>query len=640
MKIRRFLALSLLLSALAWGFSSPPVAAQGAWYAEYFANRDLAGAPTVTRYENTLRFDWGGGSPGVDIPADNFSARWTQDAWFEAGTYRFSYRSDDGLRIWVDDTLVVDNWRDGQATWFSSDHFIPRGTHRVRVEYYEHAGGAAVEVVWNRIGGGDSWRGDYYANADLAGSPLLTRYDPAIDFDWGYGSPNPAIPTDNFSARWTHTLGFSAGTYRFYASCDDGVRVYVDGVRVIDAWFNQKLPNTRTGDITLGSGQHTVVVEYFERGGQASAHVWWNLLGSFSGWEGRYYDNPDLRGGPALIRDDATINFDWGEGAPASWMPSDNFSAVWTRQVNFDPGYYRLYVQSDDGARVWLDGALVMDYWRPMNFEQHYLNWTYLEGLHSLKVEYYERAGNARIHFWWETGGEAPPAPGEDALPTGPWRGEYFDSRDLLGAAVMMRSDAAVDFNWGQGAPATGMPVDGFSVRWSRQLAVDPGLYLFYALADDGIRVYLDGRILIDEWHVSNGEEIYSADANLTGSHKLVIEYYEGVGEARVKFWWKPVAGSAPRSAACEGGPLRLDAWPVAKVCHAGGWTATIFVAGHGGDCLYTYGWEDQEKGGPTPGSMTFEVSSAGFGAIVGEASVTSAGQTQLVGLYIPSSCR
>lgn len=638
-RIFLILTLALLLSGVALGFTDLPVAAQGAWYAEYFSNRYLAGAPAVTRYESTLHFEWGGSSPSVNIPADNFSARWTRDEWFDAGTYRFSYRSDDGLRIWVDDTLVVDNWRDGQATWFSIDHFIPRGTHRVRVEYYEHEGGAAAQVVWDRIGGGNAWRAEYFNNTDLAGSPVLVRDDAAIDFDWGYGSPSPAVSTDNFSVRWTRTLGFNPGTYRFFASSDDGVRVYVDGVRVVDAWFNQKLPNTHSGDINLAGGLHTVVVEYFERGGEASAHAWWNLLGNFGGWQGRYYDNAELRGGPALIRDDANIDFDWGEGAPVSWMPADNFSVAWNRQVNFEPGYYRFYVQSDDGVRVWLDGALVMDYWRPMDYDWHYLNWTYLDGLHDLKVEYFERTGYARVRFWWQKRETAEPLPGTDASQRGPWRGEYFDHRDLLGAAVMMRSDEAVDFNWGLGSPALGMPADNFSIRWSRTLAVEPGLYILNALADDGIRVYLDGRLLLDEWHISSGEGIYSVDVNLTGSHQLVIEYFEASGQARVKVWWNRVGGSSAVSGACEGGPLRLDAWPVSQVCRAGGWTATIFVQGHGGDCLYTYAWEREVKGGPTPGSMTFDVSSTGLGAIVGEASVTSAGQTAEVGLHIPSSC-
>jgi hypothetical protein len=617
---------------------TPSAVAQGAWYGEYFANPHLAGGPVLTRYDDTLHFEWGLGSPGAGVPADNFSARWTREEWFEAGTYRFSYRSDDGIRIWVGDTLVVDDWRDRQAAWSFSDHVLPGGTHRVRVEYYERGGAATVQVGWERVSGGTLWRGEYFSNRTLSGSPALVRADPAIDFDWGDGSPDPALPPDNFSVRWSRTLGFEAGTYRFYSSTDDGVRVYVDGYRIIDAWHDQKLPNTHTGDMTLANGQHTILVEYYEHGGEASAHVWWNRLGAFGGWEGRYYDNAELRGGPALIRDDAEINFDWGEGAPASWMPSDNFSAVWTRQVSFSPGYYRLNVRSDDGIRVWLDDSLVMDYWRPLAYEWHYLDATYLQGPHRLKVEYFERTGEARVRFWWELIRTAPsvtPAPG---LP-GPWTGAYFNNTNLAGEPALVRGDAALDFNWGQGSPAPEIDRDFFSARWTGTFHFASGRYTFNTYSDDGVRLFIDDRLVIDSWRPMRGYR--STSLNLSeGAHTVRLEYFERTGVALVRLSWGPLGGTLPvegRPGVCAGGPLRLDAWPVATTCTAGGWKATIFVEGHGGDCRYTYAWERQVQGVPTSRSMTFDVFSAGYGtAIVGEASLTSAGQTVKVGLHIP----
>lgn len=536
--------ITIALAALSFDVLATSVRAQGAWYGEYFANRDLAGAPALTRYDDTLHFDWGNGSPGAGIPADNFSARWSRDEWFEAGTYRFSYRSDDGLRIWVGGTLVVDDWRDRQATWSFVDHVITRGTHRVRVEYYEHEGGALIQVGWERVSGGAGWRAEYFNTRDLSGPPVLTRYDPAVDFDWGYGSPGGAVPADNFSVRWMRSLGFTPGPYRFYASCDDGVRIYVDGNRVVDAWRDQKLPNTRWGDVTLTSGQHTVVVEYYEHGGEASAHVWWNRLGAFAGWEGRYYDNPELRGGPALIRDDAEINFDWGEGAPADWMPSDNFSVVWTRQVNFTAGTYRFNVRSDDGVRVWLDNALVMDYWQPQDYAWHYLDGTYLEGVHTLKVEYFERAGFARIRFWWErSGAPAPPAaPTPVPAPApglpGPWQGEYFNNRDLTGSPVLVRTDSAVDFNWRWDAPAPGVNRDHFSVRWSGTFPFEGGRYRFSTTSDDGVRLYVDGRLVIDSWRPMRGYRSATLDLS-AGTHTVRLEYFERTGVALVRLNWR-----------------------------------------------------------------------------------------------------
>ena len=72
------------------------------------------------------------------------------------------------------------------------------------------------------------WRGEYFANRNLSGAPALLRNDSKVDFNWGAGSPGSRIPIDNFSARWTRSLAFDAGDYRFYARSDDGVRLWLD----------------------------------------------------------------------------------------------------------------------------------------------------------------------------------------------------------------------------------------------------------------------------------------------------------------------------------------------------------------------------------------------------------------------------
>jgi hypothetical protein len=383
-----------------------PAEQQDGWWAEFFSNTSLSGSPILTRNDKGIDFDWGTGSPDAGVPADDFSVRWTRTEWFDSSTYRFHARSDDGFRLWVGDQLVIDAWEDRQAGWMTRDLYISQGTYQVRAEYYEHMGGARVTLGWERLTGGVGWQAEYYANRELNGDPAVRRTEFAIDFGWGYGSPDSVIQPDSFSARWTQTLGFTAGTYRFFTSTDDGVRLWVDGHLLIDAWYNQSLPNTHWGDIVLNQGYHTVKVEYYENGGEAHAHVWWQRQGAgFTGWKGEYYNNRFLTGGPALIRDDddsssVGINFDWGTGAPVSWMPSEGFSVRWTRQLTFEPGYYRLSVRSDDGVRVWLDGGLVIDKWHRMDNELHYVDGVYLSGAHHIKIEYFEYTGNARIRFW------------------------------------------------------------------------------------------------------------------------------------------------------------------------------------------------------------------------------------------------
>ena len=116
----------------------------------------------------------------------------------------------------------------------------------------------------------DPFTAEYFDNSALSGAPVLTRNDDAIDFDWGAGGPGSAVPSDRFSARWTRTKDYEAGTYRFSVTGDDGIRVLVDGTEVVNGWFYQP-PTTYTANVPLSAGQHTVVVEYFEHTGGAVA---------------------------------------------------------------------------------------------------------------------------------------------------------------------------------------------------------------------------------------------------------------------------------------------------------------------------------------------------------------------------------
>lgn len=120
------------------------------------------------------------------------------------------------------------------------------------------------------------WIAEYWDNMDLQGEARGCQDVPEIKFDWGEGGPVEGIPADNFSARFSRKLEFEPGLYSFHVISDDGVRLFVDGTKYIDAWETQGSVE-HAAKVKLDGGVHKVVVEYFESTG------WAGLSMEFSG---------------------------------------------------------------------------------------------------------------------------------------------------------------------------------------------------------------------------------------------------------------------------------------------------------------------------------------------------------------------
>jgi uncharacterized protein YraI len=251
------------------------------WGGNYFNNMSLAGSPVLVRNDQNINFDWGVGSPGPGVPSDQFSVRWTRNLSLNPGRYRFYTTTDDGVRLWVNGSLIINEWHDAIGAVYSAEIDVPGGAIPVQMEYYENVGGAKAQLEWILVSGADSgsgqWFGQYFNNRTVTGSPAMVRFDNAINFNWGVGSPAAGIASDNFSVRWSRPLALSAGRYRFTATFDDGIRVGVGGQLIIDQWFDGP-PRTASGEITLPSGTFPVVVDYYEHNGGAQAQLSWTLV--------------------------------------------------------------------------------------------------------------------------------------------------------------------------------------------------------------------------------------------------------------------------------------------------------------------------------------------------------------------------
>ena len=133
--------------------SSPAAAAQGLSGA-YFNNRSFSGVPALTRNE-AVNFDWGTGTPGTGVNADNFAVRWTGKIVVPTtGSYNFQTESDDGVRLSVGGQPLIDNWTDhAPVTDTSAAVTLTAGqVVDVTLEYYENGGGAVMRLRWKPPG--------------------------------------------------------------------------------------------------------------------------------------------------------------------------------------------------------------------------------------------------------------------------------------------------------------------------------------------------------------------------------------------------------------------------------------------------------------------------------------------------------
>lgn len=391
------------------------------WTGAYYNNPGLYGTPVFTRIDPAVVFNWGPYGPGPGIGGENWSARWNTVQYLNAGTYRFNVVADDGVRVYLDGQAVIDAWRDQAPTPYTANVQVVAGTHIIQVDYYQGHGDASLSVTWDFVGGiSTQWIAQYFNNPYLQGSPVAVRYEGALNYDWGTGSPDPSVPSEYFSARWTASLPFQAATYRFTITVDDGVRLFIDNLPVVDQWTVTAL-TTYSIDVPLAAGIHTLRVEYFEWTGQAVMKLDYRVAVGpppiqNATWYGEYYNNASFQGAPVFTRDDGAsgINFDWSRTGPGPGIGFSNYAVRWTRRIYFPGRPYTFYLTSDDGARLYIDSTLIIDMWRVQAATTVRQNVDLTEGPHDLRLEYFQATGNAVINLTWDppNGQNPPQAPG------------------------------------------------------------------------------------------------------------------------------------------------------------------------------------------------------------------------------------
>lgn len=269
------------------------------------------------------------------------------------------------------------------------------------------------------------WQATYWNNTTLEGSPVLSRTERMVDYNWGESSPAPGtVNVDQFSARWTRTINLQPGNYRFTLSSDDGSRLLVNGKTVLDQWYDHSL-RTASAEIQIAGGDTQLTIEYYERAYSAVASFKYSLVKAAesnaapapqqpiaakpapnqtatcanTSWAASYYNNPNLSGAPTLNRTDASVNFNWGEAAPAAGINADGFSVRWTNSINLRAGSYLIALSGDDGLRLALNEYIRINDWIEQPLTTRTFSLDHAGGVINFRIEHFDQSGFSKISF-------------------------------------------------------------------------------------------------------------------------------------------------------------------------------------------------------------------------------------------------
>ena len=210
------------------------------------------------------------------------------------GALTLDYTTLDGTAIAGEDYVANSGtvvFADGQTTQIIRvtiiDDADDEGTHTFNIAADRVTGGAflgqprttTISIFDDEspgLGNGNGLRGEYYSGLNFD-SLITVRTDETIDFNWLAGQPHVRVPADNFTVRWTgEILPRFDEVYTFETTVDDGVRLWVNDVLVVDKWIDQS-PTAHSGQIELQSGvRYSIRLEYYEKGGGAFVQLRWS----------------------------------------------------------------------------------------------------------------------------------------------------------------------------------------------------------------------------------------------------------------------------------------------------------------------------------------------------------------------------
>jgi hypothetical protein len=243
------------------------------FYADLTGNWNLDGDAF---YGESLAFDTLQLIPSPLTGGDTFSIRWTGKLDPEhSETYSFRTNTDDGVRLWIDGDLIIDDWSTGPPRTNDASKALTAGLHDIKMEYYEYNWDAYAKLYWRSPSQtDDEWQiipkerlyhdgsggleAEYYENIDFTGGPV-TQIDETINFEWATGDNGPG------GVNFTHDVIVGRIPENDYAQLDEILQKMIDYETIVgveDLSWREKilLPTHPSDEVTYGWELHEKIV--------------------------------------------------------------------------------------------------------------------------------------------------------------------------------------------------------------------------------------------------------------------------------------------------------------------------------------------------------------------------------------------
>ena len=577
----------------------------------------------------------------TDGRTDYFAARFVGQIQIPTeGIWTFSLGSDDGSVLYIDGEAIITQPNAQNYRTRMGIVTLSKGAHDFELRYFQGSGNAGLVLEWDGPGmsakevvpasafsspsaepvydpGGEGlwvyWH-DNARHASNVGQIDWTNADRVetvqrVSFRRTDGPFRVDGPSDYFAARFHGVINIKeAGTWTFELGSDQSALLLIDGQPVIDDAQGHSF-RWRDGQVRLSEGDHIFEVRFWEGYAQASLCVTWQgpsdpfpqVIPSSAFRPGVGAPNPTSGGGLHAYRYDnarhasnvgqiewadhdsmdtvQNIYYPLTEGAMAAGGPSDYFAMRFVGQIDIPrSGSWTLGLGSDQSARVYIDGAAMVDDTAGHSFRWAYGTKTLQAGKHDIEVQYWEGYADAGLVLTWQGPGDESesvvpasafsPRDEEPALGTGGQglRVYWVDNAhhaQKVGHIDWQRYDRITfeaNLSWGltsgrfegttihnQSGISTspgGPKSDYFGLRAEGLIEIPfDGLWSFGLGSDQSAQLFIDGKLVVNDdqghpYRWRHGEIELEA-----GTYRFEVRYWEGYANAGLSVTWTPPGG-------------------------------------------------------------------------------------------------